>query len=151
MIEKVIGYSVAESLSVGTPVIITDVKAYKEIGVKNNENGFILDLNLNKVNYIEIYKKSLKFNFQPKEDHYNDILSPGKNTYKFIDDDLFILEAIKNFSLKEFDKIKIIKRAGGDIYGKLKIGDIFGSDINIANYLTGDNPDNKVVAKIIKI
>ena len=37
------GYSVAESLTLGTPVIVTPVEAFLEIGVKDGENGFVLD------------------------------------------------------------------------------------------------------------
>ena len=35
------GYTPIEALMVGTPVIVTDCPAFKEIGVKNDENGFI--------------------------------------------------------------------------------------------------------------
>ena len=147
------GYVVAESLSVGTPVIVTDVKAYREIGVKNNENGFILDLNLEKVNYMEIYKKCLKFEYESKEDHYNDILAPGKSDYKYNENKKYTMEAIKKFSLKDFNKIKIIKRKDNniynDIYGKLFPGDIFECSNKMAEYLTGDNENNNVVAKFI--
>lgn len=77
---------------VGTPVIVTDCPVFKEIGVKNNENGFIVDFNLKQVNYIDIYKKRLKFHYEPPEDIYNKLLAKEKNIY---------LEELKN-------KIKVI-------------------------------------------
>ena len=144
------GYSVAESLLVGTPVIVTDVKAYREIGVVDGENGFILDLNLEKVNYMEIYKKCLKFKYEPKEDRYNDIFAPGKSNYKYDENKKCIMEAIKKFTLTDFDKIKIIKRVSYDEYGKLFPGDIFECSNKMAEYLTGDNENNKVVAKFLE-
>lgn len=144
------GYSVAESLLVGTPVIVTDVKAYREIGVVDGENGFILDLNLEKVNYMEIYKKCLKFKYKPKEDHYNDIFAPGKSNYKYDENKKYTMEAIKKFTLNDFDEIKIVKRVSYDEYGRLFPGDIFECSSKMAEYLTGDNKDNKVVAKFLE-
>lgn len=74
-------YSVVESLSVGTPVIVTDVPVFKEIGV-NNKNGFILDFDLNNVPIEEIYKGLPKFEYEPKKDNWADILEKGKSNYK---------------------------------------------------------------------
>ena len=39
-------YSVVEALSVGTPVLVTDLPVYHEIGLKNGENGFLVDFDL---------------------------------------------------------------------------------------------------------
>lgn len=66
---------------VGTPVIVTDCPVFKEIGVKNNENGFIVDFDLKQVNYIDIYEKRLKFNYEPPEDIYNKLLAKKENKY----------------------------------------------------------------------
>lgn len=110
-----------------------------------------MDLNLNEVDYIKIYKKSLKFEFHAKEDRWNELLVPGKKTYKFKEKDVWVLEAIKKFSLKDFDKINIIKRASDDIYGKVRVGDIFECDFDMCNYLTGDNKKNNIVAKILNL
>ena len=74
-------YSVVESLSVGTPVIVTDVPVFKEIGV-NKDNGFILDFDLSNVPIEEIYKGLPKFEYKPKEDNWITFLMPGKSTYK---------------------------------------------------------------------
>lgn len=74
-------YSVAESLSVGTPVIVTECPVFKEIGV-NNQNGFILDFELSNVPIEEIYKGLPKFEYEPKKDNWADILEKGKSEYK---------------------------------------------------------------------
>lgn len=60
-------------------------------------------------------------------------------------------EVIENFSLKEFDKLKIIERKGKDTRGQLNKGDIFECDEEMARYLTGENPLNKVVIKVIEV
>ena len=60
-------------------------------------------------------------------------------------------EAKENFSLKEFDKLKIIERKGPDVKGQLTKGDIFECDEKMVDYLTGNNPLNKVVVKVIEV
>ena len=77
------GFTPGESLSVGTPVIITDVDAFKEIGVNKN-NGFILNLDMTNVPIKEIYEKAGKFNFKydPPKDNWNKLLIPGESNYK---------------------------------------------------------------------
>lgn len=74
-------YSVVEALSVGTPVIVTDVPVFKEIGVNKN-NGFILDFDLSNVSIEEIYKGLPKFEYKPIKDNWENILEKGKSTYK---------------------------------------------------------------------
>lgn len=74
-------YSVVEALSVGTPVIVTDVPVFKEIGVNKN-NGFILDFDLSNVPIEEIYIGLPKFEYKPKQDNWNTFLMPGESKYK---------------------------------------------------------------------
>ena len=74
-------YSIVEALSVGTPVIVTDVPVFKEIGV-NKDNSFILDFDLSNVPIEEIYKGISKFEYKPKEDNWDSFLMPGKSKYK---------------------------------------------------------------------
>lgn len=74
-------YSVVESLCVGTPVIVTDVPVFKEIGV-NDKNGFILDFDLKDVPIKKIYNGLPKFEYKPKEDNWSNLLSKGKSIYK---------------------------------------------------------------------
>lgn len=74
-------YSVAEALSVGTPVIVTNTPIMKEIGV-NSTNGFILDFELNNVDLNAIYKGLPKFEYKPKEDNYKKLLIKSKSDYE---------------------------------------------------------------------
>ena len=74
-------YSVVESLSVGTPVIVTDIPVFKEIGV-NKDNGFILDFELDKVPVQKIYKGLDPFNYKPKADNWTKFLAKGKSSYQ---------------------------------------------------------------------
>lgn len=103
---KVIGYAPVEALSVGTPVIVTPCDSFLEIGVKNNENGFVVDFDMEKINYVDIYEKCLKFDFKAKEDNYKNMLVKSKNTYK--EDLKKIVEVIcvEKFITKEGKEMK---------------------------------------------
>lgn len=75
-------YSVLESLSVGTPVIVTPIPCFVEMGIKNGENGYILPFNMNDIDVKEIYEKIPKFTFKAPADIYDKLLIDSKSTYK---------------------------------------------------------------------
>lgn len=75
-------YSVAEALTVGTPVIVTDVPVFKEIGVKDKVNGFILDFDLTSIPIKEIYDGLPAFKYKPKRDTWGKHLAEGASTYE---------------------------------------------------------------------
>lgn len=68
------GLSVCESLILGTPVIVTDLEAFHEIGV-NNENGIFIDLEMKNIPIDEILKGKEKFAYTPPKDHWEKYLS----------------------------------------------------------------------------
>lgn len=75
-------YSVLESLSLSTPVIVTDLPIFKEMGVVNGKNGYVLPLDMSKIPIKEIYEKDLKgFKYEPKQDEYYKYLTKKKTTY----------------------------------------------------------------------
>lgn len=78
------GYTIDEALSVGTPVIVTPNKAFLEIGVKDGENGFVVDYDLNNVDVKKIYESDLKnkFKYKSPADNWKNILAQGESTYK---------------------------------------------------------------------
>lgn len=61
------------------------------------------------------------------------------------------VEATANFTLQEFDKIKIIKRKGIELKGKIFAGDIFECTRDMCDYLMGGNRNNMTVIKIIEV
>lgn len=89
------GYSVAEALTLGTPVIVTPVEAFQEIGVKDNENGFVLDWDLNKVDIKKIYKTRLKFKYEPPKSTWEKEIAPGSYHHKY--DGKVAIEITKRF------------------------------------------------------
>lgn len=74
-------YSIVEALSVGTPVIVTDIPVAAEQGVVNGKTGFILPFDMSEVPVDAIYKGLKKFTCMPRESHYETVLVKGKAKY----------------------------------------------------------------------
>ncbi len=72
------GYSPVEALSIGKPVIVTDIPAMHEIGVKDGENGFILKKDLSNLDIDKLYEKTWEFSYNPPKDEWDKILAKGK-------------------------------------------------------------------------
>lgn len=100
-----IGYAPVEALSVGTPVIVTPCDSFLEIGVKDGENGFVVDFDMQNINYMDIYEKRLKFDFKAKEDNYKNILVKSKNTYKEELEKIVEVKCIQKYINKEGETI----------------------------------------------
>lgn len=61
------------------------------------------------------------------------------------------VKAIEKFTLKDFSKLRNIKRNKLDIKGTLFVGDEFECDKEMADYLLGNNPLNKQVIELVEI
>jgi len=72
------GLSVCESLILGTPVIVTDLEAFHEIGV-NDSNGIFIDLEMKNIPIDEILNGKEKFAYKPPKDHWEKYLSKESN------------------------------------------------------------------------
>lgn len=72
------GLSVCEALIMGTPVIITDLEAFKEIGCKHGENAVICDMNMNNVDLDMIIRNDMKFTYTPPKANWDKYLSREK-------------------------------------------------------------------------
>ena len=70
-------YSIVEALSASTPVIVTDMKVIREIGVINGVNGWILPMNMENLPLADIYKGLKKFKYTPLPDKWGELLVPG--------------------------------------------------------------------------
>lgn len=79
-------YSVVEALSVGTPVIVTDFKVAREIGVQDGKNGFILPMDMHEIPVDRIYKGLKKFTYTPLEDRWGELLVKGETEKKDLDE-----------------------------------------------------------------
>ena len=74
-------YSLIEALSVGTPIIVTDLPVLKEMGV-NETNSFVLDFDLKNVPVDAIYEGLQPFEYKANADGWAKLLVKGKSTYK---------------------------------------------------------------------
>ena len=70
-------YSVVEALSVGTPVICTDLPVFKEIGVKHGKNAIICNMDMTNVD-LDLLKNKKNFKYEPPKDEWNKYLSTIK-------------------------------------------------------------------------
>ena len=76
-------YSVLESLTLKTPVIVTRIPSFIEMGVKDGVNGYILDFDMNNLSVETIYSKIPKdFEFKPPKDKYDKLLYKKQSTYR---------------------------------------------------------------------
>ena len=75
-------YSIVEALSVRTPVICTDIPVIKEIGVNEN-NSYILNMDMSNTNVDEIYKKIPKIeNYKAPECLLLNYINKTKSKYE---------------------------------------------------------------------
>lgn len=75
-------YSVLEALCLNTPVIVTPIPSFKEMGVKTGINGYILPFDMKDIPIEDIYTKVPKnFKFEAPKDAYEKLLLKGKKTY----------------------------------------------------------------------
>ena len=90
-------YSVVEALSIGIPVIVTDCPVFKEIGVENGKNGFILPFDMSEIPIDDIYKGVPEFQYRAPKDTWRDIFAPGKSQYQEDMKTMVEVEAIKHY------------------------------------------------------
>lgn len=73
------GLSVCEALILGTPVIITPLEAFKEIGCIHGKNACICDFNMKGVDLDLITKNVPKFEYKPPKSEWYKYLSKDSN------------------------------------------------------------------------
>lgn len=73
------GLSVCESLILGTPVIVTDLEAFKEIGCKHGKNAIICNMNMSNVDIGLIKKGISEFEYTPPKETWGKYLSKTSN------------------------------------------------------------------------
>ena len=75
-------YSVLEALSLNIPCIVTDIPCFKEMGMKQAVNGYILDFDMKNIPIEDIYNHIPKFSYQPLKNEWLDKIEKIKSTYK---------------------------------------------------------------------
>lgn len=113
-------YSVLESLLLHTPVIVTPIPSFIEMGIKDEENGYILPFNMQDINAEKIYNNiPIIKDFKAPEDKYGELLLKKKSTYKY--------EEVEVQAKKQFTDIEENKQR--------KKNEIFKTEKERADYL----------------
>lgn len=87
------GYAPVEALTLGTPVIVTDLPAFREIGCKHGENAIICDYDMKNLDVGMIKKGLPKFEYTP----------PKETWYKY-------LKTTGDYDKNEKIKVRLLKR-----------------------------------------
>ena len=74
-------YSVLESLVLGTPVIVTPIPCFEEMGIKSGVNGYVLPFDMSNIPVEDIYNNIPKFEFKAPKDIYDKLLIKDPSTY----------------------------------------------------------------------
>ena len=114
-------FSVVEALMLGTPVIVTDCPVYKELGLQDGKNAFVLPFDLSKVPIKAIAKGLPKPKFIPPQDSWGKLLAKGERE-------------------QETDKVSVqVRQQYYDlVFNKmLFVGEEFETDYERATYLYG--------------
>ena len=94
-------YSIVESLSVGTPVIVTPISVLPEIGVKDGENGYVLPFVINdKVDVkklLSIPKFTYKFNNNPNVTKWKKLIGNMKPTHSYRPPEKMRIRIVKEY------------------------------------------------------
>lgn len=99
------GYTPCEALCLGIPVIVTPCDSFKELGIVDGENGYVLDFDMNNIDIDKIYKKRPTFKYEPPKDIYGDLLK-GKSTYDFTQEDYELVQCINTYSDSVLGELK---------------------------------------------
>lgn len=116
------GLSVCESLIVGTPVIITDLEAFKEIGCIHGKNACICDMAMKNVDIDMIVKGLSTFKYEPPKCEWDKYLSRDK---KYNPDELVEVTTLKRWWDLETDnhyprnhKVKVRQARASELEAK---------------------------------
>ena len=94
------GLSVAEALMLGTPVIVTNIPAFREIGCIHGENAVICDLDMNRVD-LELIRNGIPpFEYKPPKSNWGKYL---KKTSKYNPNELIKVRTLKRLWILETD------------------------------------------------
>lgn len=98
------GLSVGESLTLGTPVIVTDIEAFREIGCIHGKNAVICNLDMNNVDINMIQKGLPPFEYTPPKSEWERYLD---NNSSYNPKDLIEVKVTKGYIDVEKGKVKI--------------------------------------------
>jgi hypothetical protein len=136
------GYSPMECLDLNIPVICSDLPAYREIGVKDGENGFLIKEDFSNFDLDNIIKtlskvdEGWKFHYKPPKDDWDKFLIKGKPSYKPTKPDFVMVRCVYPYKDLEWDEYK-------------KVGDIYPVSRDRLDRLLGNNDKHIVRVELV--
>ena len=141
-------YSIVESLGLGVPVLVTNFKVIKEIGVEDGVNGYVFNFNdfhdsdfdfhdrIDNV-YNHRLRGSFKYECKQSDDVWNEILGEEVNVDYKKEEYNIVCEATSSWRLLDVDKIykkngyQPLTRTCNDFsYIDIKDGDVLELDVD---------------------
>ena len=150
------GSSNVEALSYGLPLIVRDIPVLKEIGFKDEENGYLVKYDMSNIDDVidKMLERIPEFKYKKKDDKKQWIKVLGKlNKYNNYEKEMEIMvrvEVIDGCDFGRYDEISNLKRAGRELTGHLFVGDTFDCTKELADYLIIDNPLHRPFVRIIE-
>ena len=117
-------YSVLESLCLNVPVIVTDIPCFKEMGIENKKNGYILDFDMTNIPIYDIYNNVPTFNYSYDNNKWDSLIIKEKSDYK---------EKNMMIKVRANEKFENIKDVETNSYHKK--GDVWETTKERAEYL----------------
>ena len=90
------GFTPNEALLVGTPVLLTDLPIWKELGIKDGIHGWIIK-DIDNFDVEKLFEDIPEFKYIPPKDNWDKILEKGDNTYKKELEEKTKVVCIKNY------------------------------------------------------
>lgn len=134
-------YTLVEALSLGVPVIATEMPVLEEIGL-NESNSIILKQDLSNLNVKDFYTKEFNFTYTPPESEWDKELIKSKSNYKEELEMRFIVEANENWGEHNLTRVEDGKTP--------KAGDQWEVGKERLDILLGDNQYKKAFVKVIE-
>ena len=132
-------YSVLEALCLGTSVIATPIPCFKEMGIENKKQGYIIDFDMSNIPIKEIYNNIPKFEYTPFEDSYDKLIIKEKSNYKEELKMKFRVKALPTFTMPDNERGKIPEVGEEWIVTKERL-----------DVLLGDNSYHKALVEVVE-
>lgn len=98
-------YSLLEALSLGTPVIVTDLPSNPDSQVVDGVNAIVLPFDMSEIPIDRIVKGLKKFRYKPREDGWADILTTAPSTWAEERGKRVTVEAVCRYQDLELNRI----------------------------------------------
>ena len=106
-------YAVVEALTAGVPVIVTDCPVFKELGLEDGKNCYILPFDMQNVNVNKIYNNIPKFTYTQLPDRWDEILVHAPNSWTSERNATYVVEAtsaFESYNIADGQRNKIPKK-----------------------------------------